>query len=146
MTMRVANGAGRRTNRAELPRLAPAELDIMKVLWQSGRLSAREIHDRVAPATGWAYSTTRTVVERMVPKGLLVKEDSHGLHLYGPAISRAQGMARFVQEFAEQVLGLSSPPVATLFAESAALTKAEIDELRQLLSLAGRSRSGGQAR
>jgi BlaI family transcriptional regulator, penicillinase repressor len=144
MAKRVARVGGRSNARTSLPHLAPAELDIMKVLWKSGQLSAREIHDSVASSTGWAYSTTRTLVERMVQKGLLVRQDSHGLHIYGPAISRPQGMARLVQEFGEQVLGLASPPVATLFSESEALTKDEIDELRRLLLATGRGRTGRQ--
>ena len=72
-----------------LPQLTPAEMEVMEVLWEEGRLSAREVHDRVADRTGWAYSTTRTTVERMVRKGLLHKAPFHGLHLYEPGISRA---------------------------------------------------------
>jgi BlaI family penicillinase repressor len=105
----------------------------MKTLWKTGALSAREIHERLAGRTGWAYSTTRTTVERMVAKRLLTKRSFHGLNVYAPAISRPQGIARLVREFAEQVLDLPSPPVAALFAESDALTPAEIAELRTLL-------------
>ena len=56
-----------------LPQLAPAELDVMKVLWTAGGLSAREVHERLAEQTGWAYSTTRTMIERMVKKGLVAR-------------------------------------------------------------------------
>ena len=121
-------------SRKTLPQLAPAELDVMKLLWSAGRLSAREIHDRLAPKTGWAYSTTRTTVERMVKKGHVAKRDSHGLHVYEAVISRAEGMAPLVREFARNVLGLSQVPVAALFRESEALTPAEIDELRAILA------------
>jgi BlaI family penicillinase repressor len=117
-----------------LPRLAPAELDVMKVLWSVGALSGREVHSRLAGPTGWAYSTTRTVLERMVRKGVVVRETFHGLHVYRPAISRAQGVARLVQEFASKVLGLSHVPVATLFRGSETLTPAEVEELRALLA------------
>lgn len=119
--------------RGGLPRLAPAELDVMKALWQAGPLSAREIHERLSRGTGWAYSTTRTVVERMVEKGLVSKTASHGLHVYAPSISRAAGLARLVRDFAEQVLELKRAPVAALFAESEALTHEEIEDLRALL-------------
>ncbi len=119
--------------RARLPRLAPAELDVMKVLWRAGALSAREIHDRVSGRSGWRYSTTRTVVERMVDKGLVTRTASHGLFVYAPAISRAAGLARLVRDFAEQVLELKRAPVAALFAESEVLTPEELKDLRQLL-------------
>jgi len=116
-----------------LPRLTPAELDVMKALWNTGRLSAREVHERVAEARGWAYSTTRTTVERLVRKGYLAKRSFHGIHLYEPRISRVTGLARMVHEFAANVLELSQAPVVALFAESEALTDEELDELMALL-------------
>jgi BlaI family transcriptional regulator, penicillinase repressor len=122
------------TSRKTLPQIAPAELEVMKVLWAAGGLSGREVHERLADQTGWAYSTTRTTIERMAKKGLVTRRTFHGLHVYEPAISRAQGVARLVREFASRVLGLSHVPVAALFRESEALTPAELEELRSLLA------------
>ena len=49
----------------------PSELEVLKALWSSQRLSAREIHDRIGEAQDWSYSTTRTVIQRMVDKGMI---------------------------------------------------------------------------
>ncbi len=119
--------------RAPLPQIAPAELAVMKTLWRFGSSSAREIHDRLESRTGWAYSTTRTVVERMVGKGLLKRQSSHGLNVYEAAVSRAVGLAGLVRDFAEQVLELRHVPVAALFAETDVLSEAELAELRKIL-------------
>ncbi len=121
----------------KLPQLTAIELEAMKVLWRGGRLSAREVHDQVAPRLGWAYSTTRTTMERMVRKDLLAKQTFHGIHLYQPAISRASGLARMVRDFAAQVLEINPAPVVSLFAESATLSLEEISELRDLLDEGG---------
>jgi len=117
----------------ELPRLTPAELEVMKVLWSEGSLSAREVHDHLSNRLDWAYSTTRTTLDRLVNKGLLTKNRFHGIHLYGPSISRAAGLARLVQDFAHQVLEASPIPVVSLFAESESLSSEEVDELRRLV-------------
>jgi BlaI family transcriptional regulator, penicillinase repressor len=119
-----------------IPHLASAELEVMKMLWSCGGLSAREIHDALRGKTGWAYSTTRTMIERLVKKGLIAKRSVHGLHVFEAAISRAQGMAPLVTSFARNVLGLAHVPVAALFRDSEALTRAEIDELREILAAA----------
>lgn len=118
----------------ELPQLSPTELEVMKILWAEGRKSAREVHERLAEPQGWAYSTTRTTVERLVRKGYVEKKAFHGLHLYKPRISRARGLARMVQDFARQVLETTQVPVAALFAESGALTADEVAELEGLLA------------
>ncbi len=117
----------------KLPQLTPAELEVMKVLWKEGRLAAREVHERLAAEQGWAYTTTRTMMERLYKKGLLDKRAFHGLHLYRPRISRAAGLARRVRDFARQVLETSPMPVVALFAESQALSEDEIAELEELL-------------
>jgi len=127
-----------------LPDLARSELDALKVLWSAGRLSAREVHDRLAGRLGWAYSTTRTVLDRMVRKGLLERRDFHGVFLYSAKISRPQGLARLVRDFAERVLELDHESVVPLFARSAALTPEEIEELSRLLDQANADPEGGR--
>ncbi len=121
----------------DLPQLTPAELEVMKTLWHAGGLSAREVHERLSDRMNWAYSTTRTTIERMVRKGLVEKKAFHGLHIYQASVSRASGLARMVRDFAQQVLETSHVPVVSLFADSGALTDAEIEELRELLDEAG---------
>jgi predicted transcriptional regulator len=117
----------------DLPQLTPAELEVMKVLWTGDGLSAREIHEVLGERQRWAYSTTRTTVERMVRKGLVEKKAFHGLHIYSASVSRARGLARMVRDFAAQVLESSHVPVVSLFADSGNLSKEEIAELRELL-------------
>jgi predicted transcriptional regulator len=111
----------------------------MKVLWGSQKLSAREVHERLAEEQGWAYSTTRTVLERMVGKGLVEKGQFHGIYLYRPAISKAAGLAPLVREFASRVLEMDARPVVSLFAEAGSLTEDEVAELARILE-----RDGGE--
>ena len=125
-----------------LPDLSDSELDVMRALWKSDRLSAREVHDRVSPARGWAYSTTRTVLERMVEKGLVNKTSFHGIYLYRPRLSRAAGLARAVRDFADRVAEIGAAPVVSLLAGGESWSDEEVAELERLLGLA---RSGEAA-
>ena len=120
-------------NLKDLPQLSPTELEVMKILWEADGLSAREVHQRIGEHMDWAYSTTRTTIERMVRKGLVKKTVFHGLHLYTASVSRASGLARMVRDFARQVLETSHAPVVSLFADSGRLDDDEIDELSRLL-------------
>lgn len=119
--------------RRGFPEVARSELEVLKVLWEDGRLAAREVHERLAAEQGWAYSTTRTVLNRMVKKGLLERGSFHGVFLYRPRISRPLGLARLVRDFAERVLELDSAAVLPLFSRSEALSEDEVAELSRLL-------------
>jgi BlaI family penicillinase repressor len=120
-----------------LPELTKSELAVLKVLWKEGELSAREVHQGLSEAIGWAYSTTRTTLERMAGKGLLCKRSFHGIYVYEPRISRAAGLAGVVRELAERVLEVDYAPVVSLFAEANALTAEEVEEMSRLLEEGG---------
>ena len=125
----------------KLPELNQTELDVLKLFWKNGRLSARELHEKACQQLEWSYSTTRTVLERMARKGLLNKEQFHGLYLYTPAISKPAGLARFVRHFAEHVLETDLAPVVNLFASGNALTEAELADLTRILEESEQERS-----
>ncbi len=136
------------TTSSHLPELSATELDVMKILWREGKQSARELHDRLAPARNWAYSTTRTTLERMVEKGLLEKAAFHGINLYAPRLGKPAGLARLVRDFAERVLEMDAAPVVSLFARSEALSEEEVRELERLLAVADAEEAaepGGEA-
>ena len=123
-----------------LPDLTKAEFDILRIIWKKGKLSVREVHDRVVATHVWAYSTTKTMMDRMTRKKFLEREKFHGVFLYRPLISRPSGVARFIQFFANQVLELDYGEVVALFSRSKALDPEEIRELERLLADEARER------
>ena len=109
------------------------EFDILKIIWQHKRLSSREIHDKINSSTGWAYSTTRTVIDRMAKKGILAKNKFHGINLYSAEISRVRCIAGQISSFAAKVLEADPLSMLPLFAKADVLTNDEIDELKKIL-------------
>jgi BlaI family transcriptional regulator, penicillinase repressor len=120
-------------NTPSLPDVSRAEFEILRILWKQGSSSVREVHDQLAHHLQWAYTTTKTMMDRMTQKNLLKRESFHGLYVYSAVITRPQGLARFVQFFADRVLELEAASVLHLFGDSTALSDAELKELEQLL-------------
>jgi len=109
------------------------ELEILKLLWRRKSLSAREIADDLAEPLGWSYSTLRTVLERMVDKGLLKRRPADGVNAYSAAVGKVALLGRMIQDFSDRVLELDAAPSAVFFAQSKLLTKEELEELEQVL-------------
>ena len=108
---------------------------MLNVLWKSKEgLSVREVHEQIKDEFEWAYSTTKTMMDRMIRKQLLEREKFHGVFLYRALISRPNGFARFIQFFADRVLELDYGEVVALFSRSKALDPGEIKELGKLLA------------
>ncbi|MCI0511895.1 BlaI/MecI/CopY family transcriptional regulator [candidate division KSB1 bacterium] len=117
----------------DLVDLSRAEYDILRIIWKNEKMSVREVHQELKATYGWAYTTTKTMMDRMWQKNLLKREAFHGIFLYTPLISRPAGLARLVQFFADRVLEMDVGAVVSLFARSQAITAAEIEELQTLL-------------
>lgn len=111
--------------------LSKSEFTVLATLWKQQPLSVREVHDRLN--TGWAYTTTKTVMDRMVAKGLLERGNAHGVNIYTPLVSRAEGMVQWIRFFADDVLGVDYDEVLTLFDHKQQYSRAELDELSALL-------------
>jgi BlaI family transcriptional regulator, penicillinase repressor len=118
---------------AEVPDLTKAEYDIMRILWKHGERSVREICDLLNDTHGWALTTVRTMVDRMVTKGLLQKDNYHGVFVYKPLISRPAGLAKMVRFFADRVLETDTDTVVSMFSNTKGLSAGEIEELKDLL-------------
>jgi len=118
----------------DLPDLSRTELQMLNVLWKSKEgLSVREVHEQIKDEFEWAYSTTKTTMDRMVKKGLLRREDFHGVFLYQAEISRPAGLARLLSFFMNDLLDMDQSALVSLFGRSKALSNSEIDELENLL-------------
>ncbi len=115
------------------PELTTAELEVMKVLWRKQPISAREVHDGLPKDQGWAYSTTRTILDRMARKELIRRQSFHGLWLFETAITRPRGLAGFIRRFADRVLEVPVPQVVSLFVENGRLSSEELRELETIL-------------
>ncbi len=113
--------------------ITESELPIMKILWEKGELSVREVHDQLLSSKDWAYSTTKTTMDRMAKKGLLDRKNQHNVFLYYPLISKAQGLVKWVRFFADGFLSRSPQEVVAMFTESGTLTRDEAHELHSLL-------------
>jgi BlaI family transcriptional regulator, penicillinase repressor len=113
--------------------LSSTEFEIVKLLWKRGELSSREIHDQIVSQTQWNYSTTRTVIDRMLKKGYLAKGTSHGLNIYVAKVSKVGTIARQISQFAEKILETDPLAVLPLFSKSNLLSADEISKLRALL-------------
>ena len=68
--------------------LAPAEWEIMKVLWEKGSAAARDVYVGLPADNSWAYKTVKTLLSRLVAKGAVTYEQVGNSYLYRPAVAQ----------------------------------------------------------
>jgi BlaI family transcriptional regulator, penicillinase repressor len=74
------------------------ELDILKVLWEIGSGTVREVHEHLYPQAELAFNTVQTLMRIMEDKGLVTHRAEGRTFIYSPTHSRERVAARFLNK------------------------------------------------
>lgn len=114
--------------------LTEAEWDVIQVLWREQPCTAGTIQNALADSRGWAYSTVKTTLDRMVDKGMLTVEREGKRQLFSsrqsPEKTRLQELRGFLRRAFE---GSSLSPALQLLIEEKKLGKKEMAEIKALI-------------
>lgn len=115
-------------------RLSDAEWTVMDAVWDHGQATAREVQDTVVGTTGWAYSTTKTLLTRLVEKGVLRERKRGNASVYAPILDRTDARRSALRTLLDRAFrGDSGSFFQHLVAEEP-LTAQDRARLRELLS------------
>jgi predicted transcriptional regulator len=116
------------------PRPTEAEIDILRVLWDRGDCTVREVHERLHADGGVGYTTVLKLMQIMHAKGLVVRDDAQRAHVYRAAVSRQRTQKRFLSEMVTRLFnGSPSQLVLHALGEAPRASKAELKQIRELL-------------
>ena len=113
--------------------LTPAEWILIKAVWARHPTTVREVHDAVRAQTQWAYTTVKTMLERMARKGLLTVERVGPIKRFAPRVARAELLPEALATLLDPILDDSLAPLVTYIANSRQLSAEDIRHLRRLL-------------
>ena len=116
----------------ELP-ITEAEWDVLKALWALGPATARGVAEHLADERGWAYSTVKTMLDRMADKKLVKARQIGNVWEYTPAVDQADARKGAWQRFVGAAFGGAVAPALAFIASEGALSKKEREQLLDLL-------------
>jgi BlaI family penicillinase repressor len=108
------------------------ELEILRVLWQRGPSTVRQVHETLAPDKQTSYNTTLKLMQIMNEKGIVTRDESQRPQVYQGALPEDQMQQRLVSDFLRRAFGGSARKlVAALTATD--ISEGELAEIRRLL-------------
>lgn len=113
--------------------LTAAEWAIIQVLWEREPCAAPDIQEALAGSKGWACSTVRTLMDRMVAKGLLSTEKIRHMTLYRAAVTRGQAQKGELLYALKHAFNNALTPMLQCLLETRDLSAEELAELEALL-------------
>lgn len=110
-----------------------AELEILSLLWQSGKATVREIHEKLAETKETGYTTTLKIMQIMHSKGMLGRDEANRTHIYYPAVAQEATQKTLIKSFVSAAFAGSSKDLVLQALGQGKPTKEEIDEIRAFL-------------
>jgi predicted transcriptional regulator len=110
-----------------------AELAILRVLWERGPSTVREVWEELNPEQGTGYTTVLKIMQIMFEKGLVARDDTTRSHVYRAARSQEQTQREVVGHLLERVFSGSAPKLVMQALSAKRATRAELAEIRKLL-------------
>jgi len=115
-------------------RISEAELAVMEALWASPvPLTAQEVHERIDPSRDWSDRTVKTMLGRLLAKGVLAHEEEGRRYLYRPTVKRDAYVAGESRRLVDRLFGGRAAPLVAHLAEGDGLSAQDIAELEALL-------------
>src|SRR5690349_11087925 len=116
--------------------VSDAELEVLKVLWQHGPTTVREVAQTLSRRRKkWAYTTVLTLLSRLRDKRYVSqsKPDIGTAHVFAAAITRQQLLGQQLTELADRVCDGTASPLVQALVNSRQLKPDDIAQLRQML-------------
>ena len=129
----------RRPAPVQTPEPTEAELEVLRVLWQQGDSTVRQVHEVLAQGNPVAYTTVLTTLQIMHQKGLVRRDAYERAHVYAAVLTQRKAQKRFLgkllhrvfedssAELVMQALGSGKPASA----EELAMIRARLNELEE---------------
>lgn len=117
-----------------LPQISEAEYEVMKLVWKYAPISTNEITERLTRTTSWSPKTIQTLTKRLVTKGALTYEKQGRVFVYTPLVEEGEYVGQESRSFLKRFYGGDITAMVSAFLENDRLSKAEIEQLRSLLS------------
>lgn len=111
-----------------------SELEILKIIWEKGSATVREVHEELAKTKNVGYTTTLKLMQIMHEKGIVKRDESMRTHVYQSAVNKEKTQKHLLGKMIDNLFGGSSTQLV-LQALGNAEGKVSAEELEQIQTL-----------
>jgi len=121
------------SNNKDIPRPTAAELDILRVLWQLGPATVRQVHEALSAEKPCGYTTVLKFMQIMTAKEILIRDESQRSHVYKPRVPAESTQRLLVADLLERVCEGSAEKLVMHAFSAKKVSREELARIRKLL-------------
>jgi BlaI family transcriptional regulator, penicillinase repressor len=115
------------------PRPTPAELEILRVLWDRGPCTVRDVQERLEQARPTGYTTALKLLQIMTDKGLVRRDETARAHVYAARAPEQKTKQQLVRDLLERAFGGSASELVMQALAGRKTSREERARIRELL-------------
>lgn len=114
-------------------KLTKAEWQIMNALWAKHPATAREVMEHLPAGIQWAYTTIKTMLNRLSEKKAVSEAKQGNTSVYDPLLSQRKARISAFRSLVDQAFDGAMGPLVHFLVEEKQLTPKQQAELAKLL-------------
>ena len=111
-----------------------SELEILRILWEKGKATVREVHEILSTHKEAGYTTTLKLMQIMFEKGLVKRDDSSKTHTYYANVSKENTQQQFMGKMIHTLFSGSSTQLVMQALGNHKHSSEELEEIQKLLN------------
>ncbi|WP_306601164.1 BlaI/MecI/CopY family transcriptional regulator [Geothrix sp. 21YS21S-2] len=115
-------------------RPSDGELAILRVLWDRGSATVRDVHSELSRSRDMGYTTVLKLMQIMVEKGLVTRDETTRTHVYQAAQGEEPTQACLLDDLLQKAFQGSAASLVVRALGSRRATDGELDEIQALLA------------
>lgn len=119
-----------------------AELDILAVIWSLGMATVREVHEALGKDN--RYTTTLKTIQLMTEKGLLIRRERFGSHVYEAGVPKEQTQRQIAADLLKRAFGGSARNLVMGALTAVPASRQELDAIRGMLENFAKKKEGSK--
>jgi predicted transcriptional regulator len=115
------------------PKPTDAELAILRVIWERGPSTVRQVHEALADTRDTGYTTTLKLMQIMADKGLVKRNETSRTHVYSAIAGEEQTQRQLVKDLVDRAFGGSAATLVLRALSAEGTSESELREIRKLI-------------
>ena len=109
------------------------ELTILRILWDNGPSTVRDVNKAMSEDENTGYTTTLKLMQIMTDKGLLLRDDSRFKHVYRPVLTEEKAQKQLVGDLLDRVFSGSAEKLVMRALSAKKVSSKELASIRKML-------------
>lgn len=109
------------------------ELTILRILWDNGPSTVRQVNEIMSKDSNTGYTTTLKLMQIMTEKGLLLRDDSHFKHVYKPAVTEEKTQKQLVGDLLDKAFSGSAEKLVMRALSAKKVSPKQLERIKKMI-------------